>query len=66
LARQGTSLQECEIAPPWVQTNLLDSDKVPRAMPLAPFIAEAMEVLATDANEVLVEKAKLGFGHYAA
>jgi uncharacterized oxidoreductase len=55
---QGTSVKVREIAPPWVQTDLLNSNEEPRAMPLAPFIAETMELLATDANEVLVENAK--------
>ena len=54
---QGTSVKVREIAPPWVQTDLLNSNDEPRAMPLAPYIAETMEVLATDANEVLVERA---------
>ena len=55
---KGTSVKVLEIAPPWVQTDLLNSNDEPRAMPLAPFIAETMEVLGTDANEVLVENAK--------
>ena len=55
---QGTSVKVREIAPPWVQTDLLNSNDEPRAMPLAPFIAETVEALATDANEVLVENAK--------
>ena len=55
---QGTSVKVREIAPPWVQTDLLNSNEEPRAMPLAPFIAETMELLGTDANEVLVENAK--------
>ncbi|GAB7545396.1 SDR family oxidoreductase [Cupriavidus sp. 8B] len=55
---KNTSVKVREIAPPWVQTDLLNSNDEPRAMPLAPFIAETMQVLATDANEVLVENAK--------
>ena len=47
-----------EIAPPWVQTDLLGSNNEPRAMPLAEFIDETMRVLGTDAEEVLVERAK--------
>ena len=34
-----------EIAPPWVQTDLLGSNNEPRAMPLAEFIDETMRVL---------------------
>jgi len=55
---QGSSVKVREIVPPWVQTDLLNSNEEPRAMPLAQFIAETMEVLATDENEVVVEKAK--------
>lgn len=47
-----------EIAPPWVQTDLLGSNNDPRAMPLAEFIEETIRVLGTDVNEVLVERAK--------
>jgi uncharacterized oxidoreductase len=47
-----------EIAPPWVQTDLLNSNDEPRAMPLAPFIAETMALLATDDNELVVDIAK--------
>jgi uncharacterized oxidoreductase len=47
-----------EIAPPWVQTDLLGSNNEPRAMPLADFIEETIRVLGSDAEEVLVERAK--------
>lgn len=55
---RGSSVAVREIAPPWVQTDMLDSKNEPRAMPLAAFIAETMAVLGTDADEVLVEGAK--------
>jgi uncharacterized oxidoreductase len=55
---KGTSVRVLEIAPPWVQTDLLGSNNDPRAMPLAEFIDETIKVLATDAEEVLVERAK--------
>jgi uncharacterized oxidoreductase len=55
---QGTPVKVLEIAPPWVQTDLLGSNNEPRAMPLAEFIDETMRVLGTDAEEVLVERAK--------
>jgi uncharacterized oxidoreductase len=55
---KGTSVKVLEIAPPWVQTDLLGSNNEPRAMPLAEFIEETMRVLGTDAEEVLVERAK--------
>ena len=55
---KGTPVKVLEIAPPWVQTDLLGSNNEPRAMPLAKFIDETMRVLGTDAEEVLVERAK--------
>jgi uncharacterized oxidoreductase len=55
---EGTSVKVRELAPPWVQTDLLNSNNEPRAMPLAAFIEETMKALATDAEEVLVEIAK--------
>jgi uncharacterized oxidoreductase len=55
---KGTSVKVREIAPPWVQTDLLGSNNEPRAMPLADFIDETMRALGTDAEEVLVERAK--------
>jgi uncharacterized oxidoreductase len=55
---KDTSVSVVEIAPPWVQTDLLGSNNEPRAMPLAEFIAETIKVLGTDAQEVLVERAK--------
>jgi uncharacterized oxidoreductase len=47
-----------EIAPPWVRTDLMNSREAELAMPLEQFIAETMAVLATDADEILVEGAK--------
>ena len=55
---KGTSVSVLEIAPPWVQTDLLNSSEEPRAMPLKEFIEETIKVLGTDAEEVLVEQAK--------
>src|SRR5580692_3954772 len=55
---KNTSVNVLEIAPPWVQTDLLGSNNEPRAMPLADFIKETIRVLGTDAEEVLVERAK--------
>lgn len=54
----ATSVKVLEIAPPWVQTDLLNSNEEPRAMPLAAFIEETIAVLGTDSEEVLVENAK--------
>ncbi|TPG75330.1 SDR family oxidoreductase [Pseudomonas arsenicoxydans] len=55
---RDTSVRVLELAPPWVQTDLLDSSEEPRAMPLAEFIEETMALLATDADEILVARAK--------
>ena len=54
----GTSVRVIEIAPPWTQTDLLNSKEEPRAMPLADFLIETIRVLGTGADEVLVEQAK--------
>src|SRR5579864_4997564 len=55
---KDTSVRVVEIAPPWVQTDLLNSKDEPRAMPLAPFIEQTMHELGTDADEALVEIAR--------
>lgn len=47
-----------EIAPPWVNTDLIKKSDDPRAMELGAFIDQTMQALATDAPEVLVEHAR--------
>ncbi|MGH7103667.1 MAG: SDR family oxidoreductase [Acetobacteraceae bacterium] len=47
-----------EIAPPWVRTDLMNSREAELAMPLDQFIRETMSVLATDADEIVVDGAK--------
>ena len=47
-----------EIAPPWVRTDLMNSREAEQAMPLDQFLAEAMALLGTDADEIVVEGAK--------
>lgn len=55
---KDTSVEVLEIAPPWVQTDLLNSNNEPRAMPLNDFIAETITALKTATEEVLVDRAK--------
>ncbi|UTS88311.1 MULTISPECIES: SDR family oxidoreductase [Rhizobium] len=52
---RDTSVTVQEIAPPWVDTDLIKKSGDPRAMPLNAFIVETMKGLATDAPEVFVE-----------
>ncbi len=55
---KGTSVKAIELSPPWVQTDLLNSNNEPRAMPLGDFITETMAILGTDADEVVVERGR--------
>jgi uncharacterized oxidoreductase len=55
---KGTSVRVLELAPPWVQTDMLNSNENPNAMPLKPFIEQTIQVLGSDADEILVEQAK--------
>src|SRR5579859_3162371 len=53
-----TGVRVIEIAPPWVRTELMNSQEAEQAMPLDQFIAEAMAILGTDADEIVVDAAK--------
>src|SRR5205809_655054 len=55
---KGTPVKVLEIAPPWVQTDLLNSNNEPRAMPLADFIHETMALLDSDQKEIVVERGR--------
>lgn len=59
---KATSVEVIEIAPPYVQTELLGPQQAvdPAAMPLADFTAEVMTILESrpDAAEVIVERCK--------
>ncbi|MFC6644951.1 SDR family oxidoreductase [Granulicella cerasi] len=54
----GTNVKVIEIAPPYVQTELMgDHQKSdPRAMPLDEYIAETMKLLGEGHDEILVER----------
>ena len=56
---RNTSVEVQELAPPYVQTELMGEHQAsdPRAMPLADYIAEVMSILADhpDAKEILVK-----------
>lgn len=55
---RDTGVRVLEIAPPWVRTELMNSQEAEQAMPLDQFIAETMVALGTDSDEILVEAAK--------
>jgi len=55
---RDTSVRVQEIAPPWVNTDLIKKSDDPRAMPLDAFIEQTMAGLATEAEEVVVEAAR--------
>ena len=55
---RDSGVRVLEIAPPWVRTEPMNSQEAERAMPLDQFIAEAIKVLGTDANEIVIEAAK--------
>ena len=59
-ALRNTSVKVIEVAPPYVQTELTGEQQKndPRAMPLREYISETMELLKTDADEILVERVK--------
>jgi uncharacterized oxidoreductase len=55
---RNTSVRVLEIAPPWVDTDLIHKSGDPRAMPLDAFIAETLQRLETATHEVVVEAAQ--------
>src|ERR1700731_3877630 len=55
---RDTTVRVIEIAPPWVRTELMNSQEAEQAMPLEQFISEAIKILGTDADEILVDAAK--------
>ncbi len=55
---KSAGVRVLEIAPPWVRTDLMNSREAEQAMPLDEFIKETMELLGTDADEIVVAGAK--------
>ncbi|SDV47987.1 SDR family oxidoreductase [Chitinasiproducens palmae] len=57
---RGSHVEVLELAPPYVQTELMGEQQArdPMAMPLADFIAEVMQILETqpEATEILVQR----------
>ncbi len=69
---RGTSTEVLELIPPYVATDLMNGASDPRAMPLEKFVAEVMEILATQPSvtEICVENVRrlrgaAESGHYA-
>src|SRR6267142_3483261 len=55
---RSTGVRVLEMVPPWVRTELMNSQEAEQAMPLDQFISETLDGLGTDAEEILVEAAK--------
>lgn len=52
---RDSGVRVIEIAPPWVDTDLIHKSGDPRAMPLADFVADTMKGLASGRDEVYVD-----------
>ncbi|NTY36471.1 SDR family oxidoreductase [Burkholderia diffusa] len=57
-ALRDTSVRVLEIAPPWVDTDLVHKSGDPRAMPVDAFVAETLALLETATTEVVVDAAR--------
>jgi uncharacterized oxidoreductase len=55
---RDSGVRVLEVAPPWVRTELMNSQEAEQAMPLDQFISETLDALGTDADEILVAAAK--------
>jgi uncharacterized oxidoreductase len=55
---RDTTVRVLEIVPPWVRTELMNSQEAEQAMPLEQFIEETVAVLGTDSDEILIDAAK--------
>src|ERR1700676_4660837 len=55
---RDTTVRVLEIAPPWVRTELMNSQEAEQAMPLGQFIEQTIAVLGTDSDEILIDAAR--------
>jgi uncharacterized oxidoreductase len=55
---RDTTVRVLELVPPWVRTELMNSQEAEQAMPLNQFIAQAIELLGSDTDEIVIEAAK--------
>jgi uncharacterized oxidoreductase len=56
---RGTSVEVLEVVPPWVRTELMNSQDEERAMRLDRYIDETMKILEASVSEVVVDDAKM-------
>lgn len=54
---RNSGVRVLEIAPPWVDTDLIRKSGDARSMPLDAFVSQTLDKLATDADEILVDAA---------
>ena len=55
---RDSGVRVLEIAPPWVRTELMNSQEAELAMPLEQFIEGTVAALSTDADEILLEEVR--------
>jgi uncharacterized oxidoreductase len=55
---RDSKIRVLEIVPPWVRTELMNSQDAEQAMPISQFTSEAIRVLGTDADEIVIDAAK--------
>ncbi|HTB67821.1 MAG TPA: SDR family NAD(P)-dependent oxidoreductase [Steroidobacteraceae bacterium] len=55
---RDSTVRVIEIVPPWVRTELMNSQEAEQAMPINQFIGEAIRALGTNADEIVIDAAK--------
>jgi uncharacterized oxidoreductase len=63
---RDSKIRVLEIVPPWVRTELMNSQNAEQAIPIGQFISEAIRVLGTDADEIVIDAAKTMRGNAGA